>query len=184
MLSYKDFKKGYLNEWVDRSQAARRAAEELAMKDTTTLSDRYKEEGLVFFLDGHRVEFKGENEKNPKDKKYNFFTYDEAIERFGEPDLKDGWRLPTKEEFEALCKYPYKLKNKQDVIDNRLSLPAAGYRSCYGNLNYVGSDGFYWSYTPNVLEEAWYFCFYSDEVGMGSGSRCDGHSVRLVRDVK
>ena len=41
MESYRDFKKRFVNEWVDQSQAARKAAEELAMKDTTSLRDKY-----------------------------------------------------------------------------------------------------------------------------------------------
>ena len=192
MLSYKEFKKGYLNEWVDRSQAARKAAEELAKKEVKpSLRDTYvlptaDNPDLVFTLDGHKVEFKGENEKNPKDKKYDFFTYDEAIKCFGEPDLKDGWRLPTKEELEALCHYSFKFDedSKQGVIDKRLYLPAMGIRTCDGNVYCVGSDGYYWSSTPDGLDRAWRLCFYSGTVGMYCNYRCCGQSVRLVRDVK
>jgi len=186
MQSYKDFKKGFLNEWVDRSQAARKAAEELAMKDITTLSDRYKEEGLVFTLDGHKVEFKAENEKNPNDPEYNLFTYEEALKRFGEPD-KDGWRLPTKEELEALINdYPYEFdkESNQGVFDNRLSLPAAGRRNCNASLYSVGSNGFYWSSTFKDLEYAWCLFFYSSGLVMDDGYRCGCRSVRLIRDVK
>ena len=181
MQSYKEFKKGYLNEWVEKSQAARKAAEELAMKDSTSLSDRYKEEGLIFTLGGHKVELKGENEKNSDGDIY--FTWDEAIKRFGEAD-KDGWRLPTKEELNDLCNYPYKFKDKQGVLDNRLSLPAAGFRTCDGNVYCVGSEGNYWSSTSGGSHLAWDLNFNSDGVYMYGLARCDGQSVRLVRDVK
>ena len=182
MTDYKTFKKEYLNEWVDRSQAARKAAEELAMKDVkTSLRDKYKPEGLVFDLDGHKVEFKAENEKNLKDSEYNFFTWDEAI-----ACQKDGWRLLTKEELEALCNYPYEFddNSKQGVFDKRLYLPAAGLCGRNGNVDYVGSDGWYWSSTPCGLGNAWYFSFDLDRVRMYSDLRRFGFSVRLVRDVK
>ena len=189
MLSYKEFKKEYLNEWVDRSQAARKAAEELAKKEVKpSLRDTYvlptaDNPDLVFTLDGHKVEFRGENEKNPKDPEYNFFTYDEAIERFGEPD-EEGWRLPTIEELEALCKYPYKFKDKQGVLDKRLYLPAAGRRNCNGYVFSVGFWGFYWSSTPNGSGNAWSLNSYSNEVFTSYFLRCDRQSVRLVREVK
>ena len=185
MIDYKTFKKGYLTEWVDRSQAARKAAEELAMKDSTTLSDRYKEEGLVFFLDGHMVEFKGENEKNLKNPKFNLLTYKEAMERFGKPD-KDGWRLPTYEElYDLYHDYPFEFDEdgKQCIFDKRLYLPAAGYRGRDGYVHDVGG-GSYWSSTPNVSEEAWYLYFNSGEVNMYSYHWSYDFSVRLVRDVK
>jgi len=181
MIDYKTFKKGYLNEWVDRSQAARKAAEELAKKDTTSLRDKYR---IILTLDDKQVEFKGENEIKPDGDPY--FTYNEAVERFGQPD-KDGWRLPTYEELEALRKnYPYKFdeEGKQGIFDNRLYLPMAGYRHCDGGVYDVGSDGFYWSSTPEGSEKAWYFCFYSDSVHIYSDHRCFGLSVHLVRDVK
>ena len=189
MIDYKTFKKGYLNEWVDKSQAARKAAEELAKKEVRpSLRNLHKNdanEELVFVLNGHKMEFKAENEKNPKDPKHNFFTYEEAMERFGEPD-EDGWRLPTKKELEALCKYPYEFDkdSKQGIFDRRLYLPAAGLRHCNGDVHHVGSYSYYWSSTPKGSEEAWYLFFDSGEVYMDSYSRCFGRPVRLVRDAK
>jgi len=188
MVDYKTFKKEYLTEWVDRSQAARKAAEELANKEVKpSLRDIYKSDindKLLFDLDGHTVEFKGENEKNPNDLKYNFFTYKEAMERFGKPN-KDGWRLPTEEEFEALRdNYSYEFKDKQGVFDNRLYLPAAGNRSCSGGVDYVGSFGNYLSSTPNGPDEVLHLCFESGRVYILSLYRCYGFSVRLVREVK
>ena len=187
MQSYKDFKKEYLNEWVDRSQVARKAAEELAMKEVKpSLRDRYKPQNVIMTLDGKQVEFKGENEKNPNDLEYNFFTYDEAIKLFEKPDLKDGWRLPTKEELEALCEYPYEFDevSKQGIFDRRLYLPAMGLRGCSGNVIFVGSEGYYWSSTPNGSDTACDFYIHSYRAGVSYGNRNDGQSVRLVRDVK
>ena len=192
MIDYKTFKKSYLNEWVDQSQAARKAAEELAMKEVKpSLRDKYAykdiNQNLVFTLDGHKVEFKGENEKNPKDPEYNFFTYDEAIKCFGEPDLKDGWRLPTLKELRALKNdYPYGFDkiSEQGVIDGRLYLPAASFCDCSGNVGDVGESGNYWSSTPTESNNAWSLYFYQGGAVTDYDSRCYGLSVRLVRDVK
>ena len=61
-------------------------------------------------------------------------------------------------------------------------LPAAGYRYCSGGVSSVGSYGNYWSSTPNGSDDAYYLFFYSDRVGINYDNRCDGGSVRLVRD--
>ena len=183
MLSYKEFKKGYLNEWVDRSQAARKAAEELAKKEVKpSLRDTYvlptaDNSDLVFTLDGHKVEFKAENEEN-SNTPYNIFTYDEAIERFGEPDLKDGWRLPTKEELEALIDdYPCEFKDEFCIFDKRLFMSASDDVG-------LGSYGYYWSATPDGPECAWDLLLRSDNVWLSNNFRHVKHLVRLVRDVK
>ena len=191
MIDTTTIKKYHLRYWADQSQAARKAAEELAKKEVKpSLSDRYKEEGLVFTLNGHKVEFKAKNEKNPNDPEYNFFTYDEAMERFSKPN-KDGWRLPTKEEFETLVDnyfFEFNKNNKQGIFDKRLSLPAAGYRHCNGNVNNLGSRGGYWSSTPGSSDYVWEFCFgsiFGDSFMYVCGNnRYYGQSVRLVRDVK
>ena len=64
-------------------------------------------------------------------------------------------------------------------------LPAAGYRAGTG-VEYAGSDGDYWSSSPDYEDtdyahDVW---FDSDDWSFeGSDSRYFGHSVRLVRDV-
>jgi len=184
MIDTTAIKRYYLRYWVDRSQAARKAAEELAKEEARpSLRDKYN---AIMTLNGKRVEFKGENEKNPNDPKYNLFTYEEALKRFGEPD-KDGWRLPTKEELEALRKnYPYKFdeEGKQGIFDNRLYLPVAGFGYCDGGVLNVGFDGDYWSSTLEDSDYAWHLCLDSDGVYIYNGLRCCVFSVRLVRDVK
>jgi len=185
MVDYKTFKKEYLTEWVDRSQAARKAAEELAKKEVRpSLRDKYKPQNVIMTLNGKQVEFKGENEKNPNDPEYNLFTYEEAMERFGKPD-EDGWRLPTYEELEALCHYPFEFDedSKQGVIDKRLSLPAAGFRTCDGEMCRTGSHGYYWSSTPTGSDGAYYLGVYLEGAVVIIDYRCYGHTVRLVRDV-
>ena len=183
MLSYQDFKKGYLTEWVDRSQAARKAAEELANKEVgPSLRDRYKRDGIVFFLNGHNVEFKSENERR-KDGTC-FFTWNEAMKRFGEPDA-DGWRLPTMEELDELCEIPYDfdIQKGLGVFDKSLSLPAMGYLNEYNAILQIGTHGRYWTSTSE-LRYAITFEFSKDCCLTCGVTKKNRETVRLVRDVK
>jgi len=175
MIDYKTFKKGYLHEWVDRSQAARKAAEELAKREVKpSLQDKYAykdiNQNLVFTLDGHEVEFKDKNEKKPDGyaARYAYFTYDEAMELFGEPDMKKGgWRLPTLQELRELKKFPYDYAKGCGVFDKRLALP----------------KGRYWSSTINIFDKPQY-CYVSPRTFIAD--YCDRDYkmlVRLVRDV-
>ena len=131
MIDTTTIKRYYLRNWVDRSQAARKAAEELAKKEVRpSLRDLHKNdinEELVFVLAGHKVEFKDENEKKPDGDVY--LTYDEALKC-----QKDGWRLPTEEELRALCCISYRLDPRigYAVFDKRLVLPVYGYRGNSG----------------------------------------------------
>ena len=104
------------------------------------------------------------------------------------------WRMPTKEEWEELYQNTTCIWTTQNGVNGRLFtasngnslfLPAAGYR--WGSdLNFVGSDGDYWSsslYTddPNY---AWTFYFSSDYYDMDDLIRCNGQSVRAVRSAR
>ena len=60
-------------------------------------------------------------------------------------------------------------------------LPASGYRNCNGDVNNVGSNGNYWSSTPNGSDNAWNLNFNSGNVNMNNNNRCNGQSVRLVQ---
>ena len=186
MIDYETFKKEHLTEWVDRSQAARKAAEELANKDATSLRDRYKLPDDVLLLNGKRVEVKRENEKKSDGDIY--FTWDEAVERFGEPD-SDGWRLPTKEELDSLCNYSYSFDKEaeQGIIDGRIFLPAACCRNLQGIVvNPSSPQGSYWSSTSYDKDPTYAmgFCFAlvaRTTVGL---KKSFGRSVRLVRDAR
>lgn len=46
----------------------------------------------------------------------------------------------------------------------------------------VGSNGNYWSSTPNGSDNAWNLNFNSGKVNMNNNNRCNGQSVRLVQD--
>ncbi len=125
--------------------------------------------------------WKNTNETNPSDS-HGFYTFVEAESRFGN-------KLPTKEQLDELkdkCKWTWKSSKKGYIVvgpnGNSIFLPAAGYRDCNDGVNYVGSDGYYWSSTPGGSDYAWYLNFYSGAVYVYGSDRCDGRSVRLVQD--
>lgn len=106
--------------------------------------------------------------------------YDQAVNFYGNS-------LPTKEQWEELknsCIWTwtgngYKVKGKSG---ESIVLPAAGCRSNYdGTLYNVGSNGNYWSSTPNGSGGAWDLYFYSGGVYVSHDFRCSSQSVRLVR---
>ena len=103
----------------------------------------------------------------------------------------NGWRMPTKAEFQELLDNTTVTWTQQNGVNGRLFtatngnslfLPAAGYR--WGDELYgVGNYGFYWSsslYTDNPFR-AWYFYFHSDYYGMSHYDRYLGQSARAVR---
>ena len=105
----------------------------------------------------------------------------------------NGWRMPTKVEFEELYNNTTVTRTQQNGVNgtlftaangNTLFLPAAGYRDG-SYLNGPGDWGNYWSSSlltgsPNY---AWYLHFNSDDCEMWSLSRYLGHSVRPVHSA-
>ena len=126
------------------------------------------------------TKWKEVNEVNAADAEYAFFTYDKAMARFGN-------KLPSREQWMELvneCEWTWTGMGYTVVGPNgeSVSLPAAGYRSCYGDVNRVGSSGHYWSSAPDGSDDAWRLYFSSGSVGMDISNRCYGRSVRLVQD--
>ena len=129
---------------------------------------------------GLSVYWKNSNEYNSSDD-HGFYTYDDAKSRFGS-------RLPTEEQLEELsdkCTWTWSDSKKGYYVKgpngNSIFLPAAGYRYCNGDVNYVGTHGYYWSSTPDGSELAWDLVFYSSGVDMYNYGHCRGFSVRLVQ---
>ena len=103
----------------------------------------------------------------------------------------NGWRMPTKEEFEELYNNTTVTWTTQNGVNGRLFtasngntlfLPAAGCRYI-SSLDGAGNFGYYWSsslYTGSP-HFAWSFYFGSDNYGVYLYYRYYGHSVRPVR---
>lgn len=141
----------------------------------TVISDEYVDLGLRSM-----TLWKSANEQNAADPSNGFYTYDEAIDAFGD-------KLPTKEQFIELqqsCKWNWVDAGYYIVVGpnkNYIIMPAAGFRDCQGGFYYARSYGFYWSSTPEGPTKAWYLNFYSGEVYMYKDERCYANSVRLVK---
>ena len=74
----------------------------------------------------------------------------------------------------------YKVASK--VNSNYIFLPAAGHRNGTSLYN-AGSNGYYWSSSPNGNNLANYLSFSSSSHGVnGSGNRYYGRTVRPVRE--
>ena len=126
---------------------------------------------------------------------YNSFT-DNLTTLLPEDDAAtanwgNGWRMPTKEEWEELLINTTVIWMTQNGVNGRLFtasngnslfLPAAGCRS-NSSLDYAGSRGYYWSSSLVAYEprRAWYFSLGSGDYLMGNSSRYVGQSVRPVR---
>ena len=140
-------------------------------------------------------------ETTPKDS-YDFVNYtysdnpdilpsdhDAATANWGE-----GWRMPTKAEFEELYNHTTVTWTTQNGVNGRLFtasngnslfLPAAGFR-IDGSLYDAGSYGGYWSSSLNAgtPDGAWVLYFYSGSYYMSNGYRIYGLSVRPVCSLR
>ena len=100
----------------------------------------------------------------------------------------NGWRMPTKTEFEELlnnCTWQWTTRNGVDgylvtgTNGNSIFLPAAGGRYGSETLN-VGSYGYCWSSSVYDSNYACYLYFNSDYHYMFDDTRSNGLSVRAV----
>ena len=106
----------------------------------------------------------------------------------------DGWRMPTRQEWQELLNNTTVTWTQQNGVNGRLFtalngnsifVPVAGYRLNDG-LEDVGWYGYYWSswlYTDSPLL-AWYFSFSSNYNNMSGNARICGFSVRAVRSAR
>lgn len=104
--------------------------------------------------------------------------------------LGGNWRMPTKEEFDALCSLTKEWKTNYnwsgvngclftDDNSNSIFLPAAGYGSDTG-LIYVGIFGYYWSSSLASPDRAYYLDFGGGGADTGNLYRYHGQSVRAL----
>ena len=109
-----------------------------------------------------------------------FYNYDNAVSKFGD-------KLPTKEQLEELineCKWIW-TGNGCTVIGpsgDFITLPAAGFGECEGNIGLEGLFGGYWAFNTNDLKEKKCLIFRGDAIGVTSyDDFCVLISVRLVQ---
>lgn len=106
--------------------------------------------------------------------------------------LKNGWRMPTEQEFEDLlanCSWTWTTIGKQKgyKVEGSLGsifLPATGYRSGT-RYRYPGDTGYYWTSTPSKESATMAREFYFHERYSGGGydrGRDNGHVIRAVKD--
>ncbi len=86
----------------------------------------------------------------------------------------DGWRVPSLEDFQALCDDTKVVSTwtRQGGVDGRLFvdatteksifLPAAGYRYMYGSVSYQGIRGGYWSSSTHNSRTGVYALLFND----------------------
>ncbi len=115
----------------------------------------------------------------------NYYTFDEA-----QTACPEGWRLPTREEFEKLIEAGHETTNIADVPgmtfgsgDNRVFFPCGGAVTANGVTNI--SYGYYWSSTPkkNTAYGLSFniFNFAYNNAGLKM-TRTNGMSVRCVQE--
>ena len=124
---------------------------------------------------------------------HHYYTWHEAMEAA----RSVGKRLPTREEWEALCdlgstwdderKGRWFGGNHDSDHKGSLFLPAAGWRSFYNSdkLANTNIDGLYWSSFLDYVDSSYagYFSFYSGCVySPDTHDSAFGFSVRCVRD--
>ena len=111
-----------------------------------------------------------------------------------------NWRMPKKEDFDNLLvncdvewidgtdkKYNntivtgFLCTGKGAYKDNSVFLPAAGYCD-QGEVSYQGSNGYYWSSTPDsdISGKAYFLYFRSGYNHVNRNNRFSGYSVRAV----
>ena len=126
------------------------------------------------------TKWKDVNETNSNDT-CDFYTYDEAIEKFGS-------KLPTKVQWVELideCQWTWDDSKRGSKVvgpnGKSIFLPAAGRSDCSGNVCCVLSNGNYWSSTPDGSDDAWSHFFSSGDRHVLISDQCSGRSVRLVQ---
>ncbi len=92
-----------------------------------------------------------------------------------------GFRIPTDAEWEAE-RQSWATNNAAGAFGSVLKLTVGGVRSLgSGDLNNVGSRGFYWSSSVNGTY-ALQLYFTSSDVGIYDANRAGGFSVRCIKD--
>ena len=106
--------------------------------------------------------------------------------------MGSDWRMPTQTEWQELLNNTTNEWTQVNGVNgykftgsnsNSIFIPAAGY--CYDGSAYnVGYGGYVWSSSLRTSNpyDAWYLYFYSSNCSMSNSNRCNGRSVRGVRN--
>ncbi len=121
---------------------------------------------------------------NATDQQMNYST---ALSSYGTADA-NGYRLPTKEEYDALLAVTpsggwttengtngWKFTNDKGSV----FFPAAGFDGGYS----AGYEGYYWSSSPDVANTAYFLVFNDVDAGVNLTFVDYEYSVRLVRGL-
>ena len=106
----------------------------------------------------------------------------------------NGLRMPTDAEWQELLNFTYYTWTTQNGVngllfigsnDNSLFLPAAGYREG-SSLDWVGSNGIYWSSSLTMYNTQDAGCFFLSEFTnrLDGNERFYGYSVRPVHSCQ
>ena len=173
---------------------------------TCNVGSEKETDGGLYFAWGETVGYKDVKEKDFTWEDYKFghygskFKYNhadelttlEACDDAATQNMGRNWRMPTREEFDALLSATTKKWTRVNGVKGRLFtdkterskklfFPAVGYCS-RGSVDNVGSYGNYWSsslYTFSVIS-SWYFGFGSGDFRMCYDYRRYGFQVRAV----
>jgi uncharacterized protein (TIGR02145 family) len=104
----------------------------------------------------------------------NYFTFNEI-------KCPDGFRLPTKEEWEEEVS-TWDSKNMTGALNSKLRLPCAGFKTYNNRLYERGDLGNYWSSTEYGSDYAWLLYFRSGYAYTYYYYRRNGLSVRCIKD--
>lgn len=118
------------------------------------------------------------------DNEEGYYTYDEAVAKFGN-------KLPTLGQLEELkneCKWEWDSANKGYTVTgsngNSIFLPAAGFLGRDRRVHFADSWGYYWSSKRKNPNYAWSLDLYSGNVYTNHDDCRDKQSVRLVKNNK
>lgn len=104
-----------------------------------------------------------------------------TVEEANSIQFSNDWRLPTKEELEAISKQMKFENGKAYIYDNegeKVHFPFASFASYSPNFH-----GYYWSSTVNETNTVWMLFLTMSEGRVCSCRRDFGFSVRCVRTV-
>jgi hypothetical protein len=119
--------------------------------------------------------------KSETDNSWTDFTDENDLWQAGLNDpCPTGYRIPT--EIELQTELDEFSPNDAAGAFSALKLPLAGGRyGSNGTLNFVGSNGYYWSSTVSSTY-ARFLYFYSSTANIYNSNRADGGSVRCIKD--